>query len=411
MTDYYCLLYNTNICNTSFDLRAYPENTHVPRARRTTDVSNKRKRFISVLSLALSYNALSDIPTTLQRVQEAVTRTRAQLNKTADAIGGETSASLALIRAAIDQPINDIKVSCLPNTEEDECMHKLKMYREKNYEHCFEYDRNLELYEKSKEYFNNPQLIDFYKDITEISDSNDEVALSMQAIGRTILTILTLLVVCYNAEKAARNDQCGKNNLMLKNLDAFYLMLPVTTIEARVKSKRFVAVLSSALIYYSKSNATEKIDRVREAVNKTKEELNQSGDALAGQMRAYLTHLRDVISQPINDVKASCSPKTTQSDCEDALKKCHKMNKEKCSDYDRNLDLYQKSRHFFAGDEFGRFVKTLPEVFENGDEMALAFFVDMVLVEFIDLVIEGRNLYRMLTYNSYSCYVSPVGLL
>ncbi|XP_013168628.1 PREDICTED: uncharacterized protein LOC106118514 [Papilio xuthus] len=147
-------------------------------ARRTTDVTNKQKRFMSVLSLALSYNALSDMPTSLQRVQEAVTWTRAQLYKPADALGGETAASLALLRAAIDQPINDIKASCLPNTEEEECLRKLRMYREVNFEQCFEYDRNLELYEKAKNFFNDPQFIDFYKDITEISDNDDEVALS-----------------------------------------------------------------------------------------------------------------------------------------------------------------------------------------------------------------------------------------
>lgn len=87
------------------------------------------------------------------------------------------------------------------------------------------------------------------------------------------------------------------------------------------------------------------------------------------------------------------------------------MNKEKCSEYDKNLELYEKSRHFFAGDEFGRFMKTVPEVFENGDEMALAFFVDMVLVEFIDLVREGRSLYRTRAYNKYRCNISNLALI
>ncbi|XP_013168724.1 PREDICTED: uncharacterized protein LOC106118601 [Papilio xuthus] len=147
-------------------------------ALKTSDVDNRRKRFVSVISQAYMYYVASDEMDRVKRVQESVAKTKQDLNKPTDAIAGQARAYLIILKTPIDQPINDIKASCPPKAKQKDCLEALKKYHKANRASCKEYDRNLRLYDKYIEYVTDPEFTDFVTDIFAVSDNGDKAALA-----------------------------------------------------------------------------------------------------------------------------------------------------------------------------------------------------------------------------------------
>ncbi|KAG6451746.1 hypothetical protein O3G_MSEX007321 [Manduca sexta] len=87
----------------------------------TNDGCNSHRRSFSIMARSIiQYVRKTDITT--KRVLKKIKK---QLNQPADVIAADVRRDLNMIRAIIDQPMNDIKKYCQPNTTSVECEEKL----------------------------------------------------------------------------------------------------------------------------------------------------------------------------------------------------------------------------------------------------------------------------------------------
>lgn len=127
-------------------------------------------------------------------------------------------------------------------------------------------------------------------------------------------------------------------------------------------------------------------------------------------VKAYLNQYFDLIKQyfylqQINDIKASCSPDTEETECLDKLQKHQDKNEAHCGQYCRNLAMYKTSKTFYTSPEYADFFNDIKKIANNEDLVALSFFTNSMLVDYPSLARKWQNVYQLLTNTTYPCNV------
>ncbi|KPJ18001.1 hypothetical protein RR48_02772 [Papilio machaon] len=411
-------------------------------AIKTSDVDNRRKRFVSIISQAYMYFVASDEEDRVKRVQEAVAKTKQDLKKPTDAIAGQTRAYLIILKTPIDQPINDIKVSCPPQAKQMDCLKALKKYQQANKASCKEYDRNLRLYDKYVEYITDPEFNNFVADIIKVSDNGDKAALAfftyvmlieypeVEEKGREAYnlranttypftyggsnsSIMRFIIICTIFACAAvsgllhldKNNKWRRNDDVFNVIDPFYYELSLESSDLLNPSKRFSSVVTLAISVYLKSNETDHEKRVKEALNRTRKELDKPSDAIGGTMRAILTGLRGIIDKPINDVKISCPPEADQKSCDEKLQRSHEKNEATCRGYMKNVDMYERIIKLIHKREVEEIRKEINRTRRVSDDEALRYFARAANGRHSKIMKEFREIYEIQSRESFNCNV------
>ncbi|XP_068623955.1 uncharacterized protein [Battus philenor] len=143
-----------------------------------TDSNKERKRFMSVLSLALAVYMKSNVTDDDQRIEESVAIARRELTKPTEAIGGVMRAILTVMRAIVDKPINDVKVSCPPSADQETCEEQLRYRHDRNEAACPGYSRNLDYHKWLLRLVHRPDTLAITKEMARTSKTSDDDALN-----------------------------------------------------------------------------------------------------------------------------------------------------------------------------------------------------------------------------------------
>ncbi|XP_013168723.1 PREDICTED: uncharacterized protein LOC106118600 [Papilio xuthus] len=219
---------------------------------------------------------------------------------------------------------------------------------------------------------------------------------------RMFIVVLAVLL-CHGVEMKSSNDKWRNSDVLMNEIDDYYSKLAVYIEEDGDPHKRFFSVISLAMYMYVTSDVIDDVERAKDAVEKTREQLDQPADVIASPMRSLLILLQSVIQQPLTDVKASCLPNTAQSECDMNLNKTHNYGEDYCYGYYKNVELYDILTSSQQASNRARFMKHLLRHRRGSDEQALSFFEKAATRTYKDFFCDMNEVYKMMLQDYFPC--------
>ncbi|XP_013142874.1 PREDICTED: uncharacterized protein LOC106106767 [Papilio polytes] len=137
----------------------------------TADTCSPQKRFISLYVLAKTYFLSSNDTNYERAIADGRRKAEKQLKQTAAAIAGPFRGLVDSVLSVIDQPMNDVLVSCKPDTYQDDCRANLNDYRARFEKECKGYHNNVAVHSRLTRWANRQDAIDHTEDLVHASNT------------------------------------------------------------------------------------------------------------------------------------------------------------------------------------------------------------------------------------------------